>query len=424
MLVTNFQSCMTRTHTTTQGALLFALILFFCGYVNSVQAVDITSETDVAIEKTVDSTTPEIGSRIQYTITVTNRGPATSTDVTAIERLPAGLTYVSSIATGIYIDNSGSWIIGQLTPGERAVLTIRATVNQNTEGKTITNTASTTASNDTTPQNNTASVAITVACPEGTHASNNACISNVGTLIVKKIVINDNGGNKVAADFTFKINTEEAIAFIQDEGNPLTGSNSISALTSGTYSVTEPAQEGYTTTYENCSNLTITPDGPVTCTITNNDNAPPVVVPPPQSSGGGGRSGSGGISTPTQQGSVLGASTTAQEVIAQECGVYVRKYLRFGSKSNDKEQTIKVQTFLNKSMNANLPVTGFYGPQTVRAVKAFQLKYASEILTPWNIKAPTGIVYLTTANQINKIECPDKPTASPPLIEWSGTTQP
>jgi hypothetical protein len=89
---------------------------------------------------------------------------------------------------------------------------------------------------------------------------------NAATLIVKKIVINDNGGTKQAQDFTFQVNGSSAISFEAD------GQNDFS-VNAGTYNVTEPAVTGYTTTYDNCSNLVIPNGGTATCMITNDDIA-------------------------------------------------------------------------------------------------------------------------------------------------------
>ena len=85
------------------------------------------------------------------------------------------------------------------------------------------------------------------------------------TLIVKKVVTNDNGGTKVASDFSFQVNAGTATAFEADGQNDLT-------VDAGTYSVTEPPVAGYGTTYDNCSNLQIPNGGSATCTITNDDS--------------------------------------------------------------------------------------------------------------------------------------------------------
>ncbi len=119
-------------------------------------------------------------------------------------------------------------------------------------------------------------------------------------------------------------------------------------------------------------------------------------------------------------GSVLGAFTTGGQVLGESCGVYLEKFLRTGSKKNDADQTKKLQTFLNKWMGSNLPVTGFYGPLSTAAVKAFQTKYSDDILTPWGIKTPTGLVYYTTLHKVNELECPEAAGEKPTnLVEWS-----
>lgn len=93
-----------------------------------------------------------------------------------------------------------------------------------------------------------------------------------GTLKVVKNLVNDNGGTKTNADFSFKVNGGTAVAFEADGTNDLT-------VAVGTYSVVEEAATGYSTTYANslnantnCTSLTVTAGGTTTCTITNNDN--------------------------------------------------------------------------------------------------------------------------------------------------------
>ncbi len=98
-----------------------------------------------------------------------------------------------------------------------------------------------------------------------------------GTLIVKKVVINDNGGSKHATDFTFQVGADAAVAFLQDGGDVLKGKNTLTK-NAGTYTITEPAVAGYTTTYNNCSNVVLTNGGTQTCTITNDDQSATLIV--------------------------------------------------------------------------------------------------------------------------------------------------
>ncbi|MDP2656403.1 MAG: hypothetical protein Q8P11_02460 [bacterium] len=88
-----------------------------------------------------------------------------------------------------------------------------------------------------------------------------------GTLIVKKVVVNDDDGTRVASDFSFMIDDGEAIVFESD------GQNNI-VVEPGTYSVTEVSDEGYTTEYDNCTEIEVPAGGSATCTITNDDFTP------------------------------------------------------------------------------------------------------------------------------------------------------
>jgi len=137
----------------------------------------------------------------------------------------------------------------------------------------------------------------------------------------------------------------------------------------------------------------------------------------PKSNGGGG-GGNGPINFGfVNGGSVLGASTG--EVLGESCGLYMDKHIRLGSSKNNAEQVRKLQTFLNKNMGSQLPITGFYGPLTYGVVKNFQVKYNDEVMKPWGLTAPTGLVYLATLRQINNLECPELSLELPPLIPWS-----
>jgi uncharacterized repeat protein (TIGR01451 family) len=90
-------------------------------------------------------------------------------------------------------------------------------------------------------------------------------------LIVKKVVVNDDGGAKVASDFSFKVNDDDPVAFEADGENALT-------VPAGTYSVTEPAVAGYATSYEGCSDVVIPNGGTATCTVTNDDSPAELIV--------------------------------------------------------------------------------------------------------------------------------------------------
>jgi hypothetical protein len=100
-----------------------------------------------------------------------------------------------------------------------------------------------------------------------------------GSLIVKKLVINDNGDTKIATDFKFKVNGGTATSFTQDGADTLKGKNTLS-VNAGTYSVVEDGTPiyGYTTTYDNCSSVVVPNGGSQTCTITNDDKPGTIII--------------------------------------------------------------------------------------------------------------------------------------------------
>jgi peptidoglycan hydrolase-like protein with peptidoglycan-binding domain len=121
------------------------------------------------------------------------------------------------------------------------------------------------------------------------------------------------------------------------------------------------------------------------------------------------------------RGEVLGA--TDGEVLGAFTGScpYLTTYMRMGQ-TNDVEEVKKLQQFLSENLSIDLPVTGFFGEMTDKAVRNFQLKMKDNILLPWvevglhdSVENSTGYVYKTTQYAINKIVCPDMDFAKPVL---------
>ncbi|MEK7547005.1 MAG: SdrD B-like domain-containing protein [Patescibacteria group bacterium] len=108
-----------------------------------------------------------------------------------------------------------------------------------------------------------------------------------GTLHVVKVLPNDNGGNAAANQFSFSVNGGSATAFETDGQNDLT-------VDAGTYSVTETnPMDGYTLSYDNCTDVVIPNGGEAACTITNNDQPSHLIVKKHVISDNGGLLGAG-----------------------------------------------------------------------------------------------------------------------------------
>lgn len=104
-------------------------------------------------------------------------------------------------------------------------------------------------------------------------------------------------------------------------------------------------------------------------------------------------------------GLVLGVSVATSAPVASSCEPLLINYLRPGS--GNRTEVMKLQAFLAKdpTVYPRGLVTGYFGSLTTAGVKAFQQKYASEVLAPLNIKVPTGLVYSSTIDKINQLAC-------------------
>jgi uncharacterized repeat protein (TIGR01451 family) len=82
---------------------------------------------DLAIAKTVDNSTPNVGANATFAITVSNAaGYSNATDVTVADLLPTGITFVSATPSqGSY--SNGIWTVGGIAAGSGATLQIVGT---------------------------------------------------------------------------------------------------------------------------------------------------------------------------------------------------------------------------------------------------------------------------------------------------------
>ncbi|MEI7749771.1 MAG: VWA domain-containing protein [Candidatus Moraniibacteriota bacterium] len=135
-----------------------------------------------------------------------------------------------------------------------------------------------------------------------------------GTLIVKKVVVNDNGGTMAATSFAFNVNGGTSTSFIQD-GDAAHGKNTVS-VNAGTYTVTEPSVSGYETTYDNCKNVVIPNGETKTCTITNNDIPAHLIVIKHVNNNSDGTKSAGQFST-----TISGVTTANPTANGSEAGV-------------------------------------------------------------------------------------------------------
>jgi uncharacterized repeat protein (TIGR01451 family) len=99
-------------------------------------------------------------------------------------------------------------------------------------------------------------------------------VANQPKLTVIKHVINDNGGTKVASDFTMNVNgnTQFVPGFAGNEQGTTV------SLNEGNYSVSESGPSGYAASYSSDCSGSLTTGQTKTCTVTNNDIQPKLTV--------------------------------------------------------------------------------------------------------------------------------------------------
>ena len=90
-----------------------------------------SAQADVSILQTASNTIVPLGGTTILTLKISNSGPASASNVTVTDRLPAGLSLVFATATiGRYDTATSKWVIGDLTKDSSATLTLIVKVDQ------------------------------------------------------------------------------------------------------------------------------------------------------------------------------------------------------------------------------------------------------------------------------------------------------
>ncbi|WP_248723555.1 gliding motility-associated C-terminal domain-containing protein [Seonamhaeicola sp. ML3] len=85
--------------------------------------------SDLSLQKVASASNVSVGDTVIFTITVTNSGTDTATNVTVQDELPIGFTYQSDNSGGNYNSSTGVWNIGSVTTSTPATINITTTVN-------------------------------------------------------------------------------------------------------------------------------------------------------------------------------------------------------------------------------------------------------------------------------------------------------
>jgi uncharacterized repeat protein (TIGR01451 family) len=128
---------------------------------NSASDTDtLVRSANLTVTKTDGQATAAPGAAVSYTITVSNAGPSTLSQLTLTDTLPAALlSPVFAPGTGAYNSGTGAWTGITLTPSGSVTMTVSGTISAAATGTLVNSVAVATIAPDTdpTPGNNTAS---------------------------------------------------------------------------------------------------------------------------------------------------------------------------------------------------------------------------------------------------------------------------
>ncbi len=180
--------------------------------ISSLLLSPVPAVTDLSIEKNVinNNLTPDVGSQISFSITVTNSGPSISTGVTVKDIIPSGYEYIFYNSTsGSYDRNSGIWTPGTILPGNSHTLLINVFVKSPTgTANEYLNTAEIMTADqfdpDSTPGNGVTTeddydsisvtpVIVTADLSISKTALNQDAVHNVGSTVIFTVTVTNNG---------------------------------------------------------------------------------------------------------------------------------------------------------------------------------------------------------------------------------------
>ena len=198
------------------------------------------SQADLAVTKTVDKSTANVGDTVTFTITVTNLNGSACHDVEVTDQLPAGLQFVSDSTTdGTYNNVTGIWALaGNLTNGKSETLTIEATMLTTT---TQTNTATITFSDRPDPDigNNSDSATVNPSTADLVISKAvNDPNPNVGANITYTIRVTDSGPD-TATNVTVEDTLPAGLTYVsssasQGSYDPVSGQWTVGTVNVGT----------------------------------------------------------------------------------------------------------------------------------------------------------------------------------------------
>lgn len=212
------------------------------------------ARADLGLNLTVDNAAPNAGSTITFTLTVTNNGPSSATNVrVTTNELPIGLTYLSDNSGGTFDPSTRTWTVGNLANGASRTLQVVTAVSSGESPGTITARLASYEQVDVNPVNDQATVVVNAANQADLRlALESDVLATVSGGEVAYTLVLTNNGEDTAHDivvtgvFTPSSITFSDAAVTQGVFDPATGTWRIASLGKGvsarlTYTATTPS---------------------------------------------------------------------------------------------------------------------------------------------------------------------------------------
>ena len=188
---------------------------------------------DLNITKVANSTNPNYGDYISYTVTVVNNGPDNATGVIVNEKIPNGLVYVSDNSNGKYDPNTGIWNISNLANQEIATLVIVVRVNATGNITNNVNVTSNEYDNETEHNKDNKTIIVNASANLSINKSVNLTNVNYGDYISYTVTVVNNGPDN-ATGVIVNEKIPNGLVYVSDNSNgkydPNTGIWNISNL--------------------------------------------------------------------------------------------------------------------------------------------------------------------------------------------------
>jgi uncharacterized repeat protein (TIGR01451 family) len=203
------------------------------GQVDTTYDFGLASQTNVYVTKT-GSTSVVVGSNVSYAVGYGNNGPIAAANVTVVDTLPAGVTFVSASPAPTSVSGQTlTWNIGNVAAGATGTITINATATPSAANSVTNNVTISTTTTETSTSDNSASHITTITRPDVHVAKTGTATAPVGSSLSYTLDYG-NSGNGAAANVVIVDTLPAGLSFVSASPAPTSVSGQVLTWNLGT----------------------------------------------------------------------------------------------------------------------------------------------------------------------------------------------